>query len=291
MIIVKLNGGLGNQMFQYALGRHLAIKHNTQLKINVSVFETYKLHKYSLSPFLIEEEFVSSEEVEKLRTNDLSFIDKISSVLLLKSNDKKILFVKEESYSFDPSILELSGNLCLEGYWQNERYFFEVEDVIRQEFTVRDQQLGKDKELAREIQLSDSISLHVRRGDYVTDSNTNQVHGTCDMEYYHSAIEVISETISEPHFFIFSDDPAWVYENFNIPSKVTFVDHNNADKNYEDLRLMSQCKHNIIANSSFSWWGAWLNKNSEKIVIAPEKWFANSPHDTSDLIPSSWLRF
>ena len=132
--------------------------------------------------------------------------------------------------------------------------------------------------------------MHIRRGDYVSNPTTNKLHGTCSLEYYHNAVDIIAAKVSNPHFFIFSDDHEWARNNFKIDYPLTFVAHNNAGKNYEDMRLMSLCKHHIIANSSFSWWGAWLGSNPKKIVCAPRGWFKDKSLNTNDIIPSDWSR-
>ena len=135
-----------------------------------------------------------------------------------------------------------------------------------------------------------SVSIHVRRGDYLTNPVTFQTHGLCDIDYYKKAIDEILDLVDKPHFFIFSDDQSWAKSNIIFGAPTDYVMHNNSLKNYEDLRLMSYCRHHIIANSSFSWWGAWLGNNPEKIVIAPKKWFNDPKIDTTDLIPDTWLR-
>jgi hypothetical protein len=136
------------------------------------------------------------------------------------------------------------------------------------------------------------VSVHIRRGDYVTNSHTNAVHGTCSLEYYENAINYISEKVKAPHFFVFSDDYKWALENFKNRSYPVTCISNNADKNYEDLTLMYNCKHHIIANSSFSWWGAWLNPNEDKIVIGPKQWFKSKKQstDTKDVMPKEWVK-
>lgn len=147
-----------------------------------------------------------------------------------------------------------------------------------------------NEQVAQNILSVNAVSLHVRRGDYVSNLTINQFHGTCSLEYYNQAIAQIAKKVETPHFFVFSDDPEWVKSNLKIDYSITIVDHNNADKNYEDIRLMSLCKHHIIANSSFSWWGAWLCRNPNKIVIAPLKWFNDKSINTTDLIPDGWIK-
>ena len=140
------------------------------------------------------------------------------------------------------------------------------------------------------IQSSDAVAIHVRRGDYISNQNTTEFHGICSLDYYHKAIDEIISKVNDPHFFVFSDDPEWTQENLKIDAPTTYVAHNSSDKNYEDLRLMSLCNHFIIANSSFSWWGAWLSRNESKIVIAPSRWFQDIKYNDSDRLPEEWKR-
>ena len=183
------------------------------------------------------------------------------------------------------------GELYLDGYWQSEKYFKGAVEAIRRELIVQKELEGKNLEIAGMIkEVAQPVSIHIRRGDYVSDKKTNQVHGLCSLDYYESAINRLTETFSSPHFFVFSDDQNWVKENLKLNLPATYVDHNDAATNFEDLRLMSLCKHNIIANSSFSWWGAWLNADSEKVVIAPSKWFADNNMNSQDVCPEVWVR-
>uniref|UniRef100_UPI004048D07E alpha-1,2-fucosyltransferase n=1 Tax=Algoriphagus sp. TaxID=1872435 RepID=UPI004048D07E len=269
MIIVKLIGGLGNQLFQYAVGRHLAEIHETKLFLDLSEFETYKLHKYALFGLKILENFASE--------NQINFLP----------------IIKEKHFHFDPNFKSIPNNVLLKGYWQTEKYFVEIADIIREEFSLKKSAEGRDKEVLEDILVLNSVSLHIRRGDYVRNTYENQILVSADLEYYKLCVEHITRYVEDCHFFVFSDDPAWVKENLKLSYPVTFVDHNDANTNYEDLRLMSFCKHNIICNSSFSWWGAWLNRNPQKIVCAPKKWFSDETKyiDSKDLIPKSWIKF
>jgi hypothetical protein len=198
--------------------------------------------------------------------------------------------IRGQNSRFNPAILRLTDNISLDGYWQSEKYFSDIAPVIRSDFTVRVEPEGLNREVASVINGCNAISIHFRRGDYVTDAKIAARHGACTNDYFIKAVELIKARVERPHFFVFSDDPAWVREHFTIPHTMTLVDHNGPDKAHEDLRLMSLCRHHIIANSSFSWWGAWLNPRPDKIVIAPLRWFNDPTVDTSDLIPESWLR-
>jgi len=296
MIIVQLLGGLGNQMFQYAAARKIAHDKNTTLKLDVSCFKDYKCateRQYELSCFNIIESFASGEEVYHLKG---AGADNISSKFFKVINkikpQHKRSYIKEKHFHFDPKISNVSDNIYLEGYWQSEKYFKEIEDIIRNEFKIKGSPDAKNAKKTEFISSSNlqSISVHIRRGDYITDSDTNSFHGICGLEYYQKAIDKLAGIIKNPHFFIFSDDPDWVKNNLILEYPATYVTENLGIKDYEDLRLMSLCKHHIIANSSFSWWGAWLSENTDKIVIVPKKWFNDPNINTDDLIPASWKR-
>jgi hypothetical protein len=292
MIIVKLMGGLGNQMFQYAAGRRLAHVHKTELKLDVSWFSEIAAidtkRKYELAPFNLSARFASSEEIAKCKGPEL--LRRIAWLFPTALPFFGKRHVYEKYFHFDPAVLTLSDNVYLEGYWQCPRYFEDIEDIIRNEFTVTPPPDATNRAMAEEIARSESVSVHVRRGDYVSNPSTNEYHGVCSLEYYQAAVKSILNCVSKPHFFIFSDDPVWAKKNLSVITPHTVIDRNGPDKAYEDMRLMSLCKHHIIANSSFSWWGAWLSKNPEKIVIAPKHWFKDPKIDARDLVPETWKR-
>lgn len=290
MVIVKLMGGIGNQIFQYAAGRRLTYVLGTELKLDISVFENYNLRKYELGSFNILEDFASPREVKTLTSQKNGVLSGPVRCLLRRQKNLAPSHNRESYFHFDSEILNLPNNVYLDGYWQSEKYFNDIEDVIRKEFAITMPQTDENQKMAKLISSRESVSLHVRRGDYDSDLQTSKVHGTCGLDYYARAIAEICSRVDSPHFFIFSDDMEWSKANLDISHPVIFVDHNNALRSYEDLRLMSQCRHHIIANSSFSWWGAWLNPDSDKIVIAPDRWFNKEDIDTTDLLPESWIR-
>ena len=283
MIIADLLGGLGNQLFQYAAGIALAERYDVPFKINIKKFEEYKLHKYSLHHFNISAPIANTEEVEYYGNTAA----KIWERLILKPYYKRRVF-KERFLYFDKNINNASHDIMLNGYWQSEMYFATIADFIRKEFAIKSPIDDVNRGFADEIRNTNSVSIHIRRGDYVSDSVTNNIHGTCDREYYNVCVEKIVKLVNDPVFYIFSDDPSWVKSNFNLKYSSVLIEHNNADTNYEDLRLMGLCKHNIIANSSFSWWGAWLNANPGKNVFAPSNWFKTSSRNSKDIIPGNW---
>ena len=278
MIIVQLVGGLGNQLFQYVAARRLAHVHNTVLKLDISAFEKYTLHAYHLNYFNIIENIATANEIETIKGNNDIACNCLGRV------------IREQSFNFDPGILYLPDNVYLQGYWQSEKYFADIKHIIIKEFTVKYALDARNKEIADSINNCSSVSLHIRRGDYASNPHTNSVHGICSLEYYQRCIAEMVEAVSEPHFFVFSDDPEWVMENIKLEYPMTLIDHNGPERDYEDLRLMSMCKHNITANSTFSWWAAWLNPNPKKMIFVPERWFQNEKTDTSDLIPDNWQK-
>lgn len=282
MIIVQLTGGLGNQMFQYAAAKALAHKHNTVLKYDFFIRRGDILRYFSLGYFNV--------KIEKVSKIDLDKITKLSNNIFLRKFGFFNRIIKEKYLNFDQSFLKLPNNVLLIGYWQSEKYFKDIEDIIRSDFTFKNPMDRKNKEISKCIQKIESVGMHVRRGDYVTDKRTNQFHGICGLDYYNRAVSFIEKRVKSPYFFIFSDDPKWVKSNIRLSHPVYNVDFNRDGKSYEDMRLLSLCRHNIIANSSFSWWGAWLNRNPNKIVIAPKKWFNDQTIITKDLIPNNWIR-
>jgi hypothetical protein len=199
--------------------------------------------------------------------------------------------VRERQFSFDPRILDAADGSYLEGYFQSERYFVEIADVIRADLTLPPLSDARNRATLQAIEAAQSVSLHIRRGDYVTHARTNQQFGTCSPDYYARAADHIAQAVgAAPTFFVFSDDPSWTVANLRLPYPVHFITHNGARRAHEDLRLMSRCRHHIIANSSFSWWGAWLNPSATKVVVAPAVWFAGGGIDESTLVPERWVR-
>lgn len=293
MVIVNLIGGLGNQLFQYALGRRLAHLHNTSLKLDPSGFDTYyKLHKYSLKYFNVEEVFASRQEIKKYRNLFSRALTEVDlRIFKYRSGDYyKRPYVKEKNLSFDENILKTPSDVYLEGYWQTEKYFREISDILRKEFTFKIPPSVANQRMGDAIRSHNSVSIHIRRSDYITDRASSKALGLCDIPYYKRAVSYVAERVEAPHFYVFSDDMNWVRSNFALDFPVTYADINNADTNYEDLRLMSSCKHNIIANSTFSWWGAWLNESEKKIVIAPRNWFNDTSKKSTDLVPENWVQ-
>jgi hypothetical protein len=212
---------------------------------------------------------------------------------LLKTKDflGMLTIIKERSPAFDQRVFTAGSNVLLWGYWQSEKYFEDIKDEIRAAFAFKTPLAGVAKNIAENIRATNSVALHVRRGDYVTAANTRQLMGDTNIAYYERAVSYIAERVEKPHFFIVSNDAAWCKDNIKIPFPVTYLDNESAGpKNIYHIQLMSLCKHAIIANSTFSWWGAWLNNNPQKIVIAPKKWYPGGTGDENDIVPSAWVR-
>lgn len=289
MVIARLMGGLGNQLFQYAAGRTIALANETVLKLDISTYETsprgYRLDKYN-----IQAETASPGEVSRLTGTGGGKCGRLRRAIRARLHLQDRRVGRERHYHFDPAMLTAPDGVYLDGYWQTERYFNEIDDVIREELTPREDPDSANRAALSEISKCRSVSLHIRRGDYVSNPTYSKFHGLCPMDYYENAVRQISAEVEQPRFFIFSDDPEWVRENLKLDHPTTYINHNGEEKDYEDLRLMSACENHIIANSSFSWWGAWLCRNPKKVVIAPRKWFNDPSNDTKDLIPNSWRR-
>ncbi len=298
MLIVKLCGGMGNQLFQYALGRYLSIKNGVPLFLDtISGFQNdfYK-RKYSLNIFNIEANtfFLDEKTVQFYQRlqQPLGRKDKLWQWIFKKINQYP-LFVHEKHFEFDPEMLNLKMEsiTLISGYWQSEKYFQEIATTIRQDFTFKTHISAQNLSLAEEIRTKNSVCLHVRRLLGIADGQINEqgvaFHGASDLTYYAKAIQFIAEKEQNIHFYIFADEPEWAQANLKLLFPTTFVKGN---PDHEDLQLMALCKHYIVANSSFGWWAAWLGANPSKIVCAPDAWFADKSVNTNDIYPTSWIR-
>jgi len=268
VIVAKIIGGLGNQLFQYAFARHLSLIHDTELRLDISAYYAYKNHNYGLSNFNIIENFSSPNEWTDL------------------------IPFKEKHFHFDQDFMNIPDNTYIQGYWQSEKYFREISSVIKNDLQFKYPMELKDKIFYESILQSNSVSLHIRRGDYVPGTYGDQVSECLTLDYYEKAIDQIQQKNPDVVFFIFSDDINWAKKNLSISRPTFYVDHNSSNTNFQDLRLMSLCKHNIIANSSFSWWGAWLNSNLKKEFYSPINWFNSNARNlnSQDIVPSEWIR-
>ncbi len=267
MIISKISGGLGNQMFQYAIAKAIAIKNNNTFKLDISAYESYKLHNgYRLNIFSIEESLATKKEIIYLAGYTNRFLSK------LKFPRKSTYYKEKERTVYDNNVFSFF-DIYLDGYWQNENYFLPIRDSLVQDFLPKEEISVTANNYLNQIQSLVSVSIHVRRGDYL---NNPQI-GILDINYYKKAVNYLFKELKEVKFFIFSDDILWCKENFGFIDNKIFVE--NTETELDDLMLMRSCKHNILANSSFSWWAGWLNENSNKLVIAPKKWMVDNPNN------------
>ena len=279
MIIIKIKGGLGNQLFQYAVGRALALHHRLPLKLDLTIFKTYKLHRYLLDQFAIQADIATEDEIIKLKGRNNVLFSALRKAGLVKR--KSYLKEKRSSY-FDASVFK-NDDVYLDGYWQNELYFSDIREELLRDLTSISSMSELGVVYIEGIKKSNSVSLHVRRGNYLNLKNFNVL----EINYYMKAVEYIRKNVEKPTFYIFSDDLEWCKNSLGFLDNCIFVDSTKTE--IDDLKLMSFCKHNIIANSSFSWWGAWLNQNCKKTVIAPKGWLLNDP-GSSNVILSDWVK-
>ena len=279
MIITKIKGGLGNQLFQYAVGRALALHHRLPLKLDLTIFKTYKLHRYLLDQFAIKAEIATEDEIIKLKGRNNVLFSALRKAGLVKR--KSYLKEKRSSY-FDASVFK-NDDVYLDGYWQNELYFSDIREELLRDLISISSMSDLGVVYMEGIKKSNSVSLHVRRGNYLNLKNFNVL----DINYYMKAVEYMRKNVEKPTFYIFSDDLEWCKNSLGFLDNCIFVDSTKTE--IDDLKLMSFCKHNIIANSSFSWWGAWLNQNCKKTVIAPKGWLLNDP-GSSNVILSDWVK-
>jgi hypothetical protein len=292
MIIIELKGGLGNQMFQYAIASIIAQKKSATVLIDTNFFnKTNKTQGFTLRNFelsIFNNPYIKASASEIAGFHQLSVISKLKKKLGL--NYLKIY--EEPSFGFQADALSIKTPVYLKGYFQSYKYYIGNENYIKDIFSFPDDALDSvNVKIMLTIKNANSISIHIRRGDYVQDKVTQEFHGNCSFEYYLNAITLLTSNTSDFKLFFFSDDCDWVKEQFkDLACSKIFIDHNKNEDSWKDMFLMSCCKHNIISNSSFSWWAAWLNKNSEKRVIAPKKWFTAIEIGTNDLIPNEWIR-
>ena len=297
MIIVRLRGGLGNQLFQYAAGKALAEHHRTELALDLYTYSKHPYRKFELSKFNIDAREATRAEVHRFTGSNfvVRYLNKRENYFRCPN-----VFAQPHYHSYE-DFLSLPADLYLSGYWQSEKYFSSISSLIAKQFTSKEPLDTKNNSLQNKMRSENSVSLHVRRGDYSSTASYSSFFGLLSQEYYERAIAEISAVVDNPVFYFFSDDPEWCRKTF-MGLKVEFTDHNKGEEAYKDMLLMSACRHNIIANSTFSWWGAWLNDHVGKKVIAPQQWFRMSYltkkepvypsrfYNTKDLIPDSWIQ-
>ena len=294
--MISIFGGLGNQMFQYACGKSVATKLGVELKLDVShlidrtLRKDFTYREYELDVFNIKEEIATPEEVRQYIPNLWNSNELIKQLFKLKRILLgKALYRERIKFKYDKEIDSLKDNTYIYGYFQTEKYFENIKNELLQSFRLTNELNLNNSSLLAQIKSENAVSIHVRRGDY-----DNSPFELLDIQdYYRNAIELIQKNVESPSFYIFTNNYAWAEENFEpINIKKSIVNINSESQSFLDMILMSNCKHNICANSSFSWWGAWLNATPNKMVIVPFKWFKDTKlnESTYDLIPASWIK-
>lgn len=290
MIISKLKGGLGNQLFQYAIGRRFAIDGQTDLKIDIGFFDHQSnatQRDFKLQAFRIDASIATEQDKEAVLGR--SFFQPVKRRLWKMGIDIfHWNYLRETTYGYHSEVFKFKGSVYLDGYWQCPLYFESIRTQLLQEISIKNNLQTNDFiQKVEEMKDKNSIAVHIRRGDYVTNPIVNHQFGVCPIDYFKRAIHFFRQEVLNAEFYVFSDDIEWCKANFKAENDIQFV---SGFADYEDLALISSCKHQIISNSTFSWWGAWLNQNFSKIVIAPKVWYIDSNLDTSLLIPAEWKR-
>lgn len=300
MIISWLTGGLGNQMFQYAAGLALAHARRTVLKLDVSWFRedpAYEDHnRYALNCFNVTEQFATEEEIARSRGIRVTRMERwsvpVARALRFYQYANRLTVTgnsyRQPTFGYDPGFFTLPDNSYLHGMFQSEKYFAPVSGILRQHFTFRYPPLPSVAAMMERIRSGPSAAVHFRRGDYVRDKRFNSEIGVLSLDYYHRAIATLRERHPAVTLYLFSDDIDTIEREFTPHGPHVFVRATQPWHSYDKIRLMSLCDHAIIANSTFSWWAAWLNSDVDKVVIAPQPWFAGRAGD--DIVPPSWVK-
>lgn len=286
MIAFYGQGGLGNQLFQYATARSLAHSLDKDLVLDSYWFEHLRpgetVRPLELAKYHVKLRIANTDEQRCWKLLRTRWARYLGPLIPMRA-------VREQGFAYNDSLNRISDDSYLVGAWQSERYFRDIREILLGELTPIQPPSMRDTKLLQTMQECDAICVHVRRGDYVSSNSASAYHGVCSLDYYQQAITHVASQATKPSLFIFSDDPDWTREHLRTEYPSHYVTHNSSADAFQDLRLMSHCKHHVIANSSFSWWGAWLSTSPEQIVVAPEKWFSvNRP--TPDLLPAQWKR-
>lgn len=294
MIVTEIKGGLGNQLFQYATARYLSTIHRCELVIDNTwylkpqkneTFRTLELDKLNTHMRLATLDERHSWRFYRSRLCQTDFLQRLIRPL----QPAPLKFIQERGNQANMNLKDAPNFTYLSGAWQSELYFSDIRDDLLKEISLLPQFNPTCIEIDSQIAQSNSVSVHVRRGDYVSNTKAKAYHGLSTLRYYKNAINYILERVESPTFFVFSDEPEWVKKNLHLPCNARYVEHNSPTNAIVDLHLMSLCQHHVVANSSFSWWGAWLSRSANQIVIAPEQWYAVD-RPTPDLIPARWIR-
>ncbi len=298
MITVKLQGGIGNQMFQYAAAKSLAEKNKTAVALDLTTLNhrlpgrNYVFRSFDLDLLKVEAQLTTLSKLS-LKLPNFSFLLARAANLVAKKLRPAHYLVEKENYFFDEKIMLATAGTYLDGFWQSFRYFEGIEELLRREFAFKNKLSGPALAMAKEIANTNSVCVNVRRDDYVSNATNLQFFGAMDEAYFMGGVEVIGKKVDAAHYFIFSDDLEWARKNFNFLENKTIVGIDCNGERYGDkFHLMTLCKHFIIPNSTFAWWGAWLGNHPDKVVVAPKYWVRDEKlnANTKDLIPEDWIR-
>ncbi len=291
MIITAIKGGLGNQMFQYAFGRKLSLLRNEELYLDLGWFQNPgedTRRTFGLNQFNIQAKIATIDQVRKLKGSDWFHKTYLVRALKKFSLYQQKNYIKESRPIYESSIVVNSSSGYYDGHWVDFRYFEDITNIIKNDFSLIAELSPQHAELLGVIKNTQSVSVHIRRGDYANRKSTQEFHGLLPISYFKTSIEQAVKTLDNPHVFFFSDDINWVKENISIVYPHTYIVPSSPDSEAVDLKLMSACHCQIIANSTFSWWAAWLNQNQSKTIIAPPFWSKLVP-DSSKILPASWI--
>ena len=289
-VFARIEGGLGNQFFQYAAARSLADKLQCELMLDLRGIAENGDRPYQLDLYRARVEIAGPDQLALLPQWRSSRIGRLWQAMsfLLPAVFHAPVFLPH-GFAYDARIEKLRRPVYMVGYWQTERYFAWNRNRLIQDLVLRADQ-DTNAVWLQKIDACNSVSLHVRRGDYINSSSAAQIHGTCDLGYYRRAIEDLMRREPNIEVFVFSDEPQWALSNLHLPVPMHVVDANPPEQGYLDIELMRRCRHHVLANSSFSWWGAWLCEYPGQIVFAPTQWFANPGFNTNDVVPARWHR-
>jgi hypothetical protein len=293
MIVVELVGGLGNQMFQYAAARTLADRIGTDLGLDLRPFSAPDSRPYRLDRFNIRATAIDARELfgtHGARSLKRRLTTGVVERLRVLAHHPRPRFasatrVVHQGPTYSDVLERATDHTWISGYWQSEAYFPAAAETLRADFTLRSLSPGSTAIARRLASMGYPVAVHVRRGDYAHVASTRAHHGLCDESYYRRAFAHVRRRVPGANFIFFSDEPGWVADH--LGSDATLVVSENHDRPEEDLYLMTRCRSHVIANSSFSWWGAWLAHSEE--VIAPQAWYQAPGLDGRDVVPSRWI--
>jgi len=290
MIIVKISGGLGNQLFQYGFGQYLANELKTSvlydIQTNLSI-KDFTPRTLGLLNFKLELNIASKNDIRKIKFFTKGIFDRIERKLVKTIPFINKKYIIESTTTKTKSVFEIKDNCYYDGYWQQFKYLELNESLLKKQIHLNNSFEIENSAIINEIRNSHSVSIHIRRGDYVSIKKNTKIFQKCSKQYYENAIQYFEKRNYKPVFYIFSDDIVWAKNNFK-GDKFKFITGNQPA---EDMFLMSLCNHNITANSTFSWWGGWLNSNLDKTVITPKSWYVGELNTIIDvLIPKQWIQ-